>query len=317
MEPVSEKTLDIIAIGEGLVELSSNSSLIVSETFNKYYAGDTLCAAVAALRMGSTVGYITKLGNDFFGEYLLDAWQLEGLDTSQIKLANGQNGVYFIAKTVSGKNQVQFYRKKTAATQLSIDDINLSYIQSAKMVYATGFVQSLSLSCKEVVQQVFEFARQNGILVAYDPNFSPKIWSEEEALEAFESVAQNVDIVFLNTDCDAQALFGTQSVDEIIKRLSDMAIGTIVVKEYKKGIHIVQNGDRQFLPYMACEIVDSTGCDSAFNGAFLHSLIEGSSPMVSAKFANTLSMLQIQKVGAIKSIPNAQSVKNLFREIYG
>ena len=93
METAKEKTLDIIAIGEGLVELSSNSSLIVSETFNKFYAGDTLCSAVSALRMGSSVGYITKLGNDFFGEYLLDAWQLEGLDTSQIRLTNGQNGV--------------------------------------------------------------------------------------------------------------------------------------------------------------------------------------------------------------------------------
>lgn len=317
METVEEKSLDIIAIGEGLVELSSNSSLIVSETFNKFYAGDTLCAAVAALRMGSSVGYITKLGNDFFGEYLLDAWQLEGLDTSQIKLANGQNGVYFIAKTVNGKNQVQYYRKKTAATQLSIDDINFSYIRNAKMVYATGFVQSLSLCCREVVQKVFEFASQNGILVAYDPNFSDKVWSEEEALEAFENVAQNIDIIFIRDDSDAEALFGTRSIDEIIKRLSDMAIRTIVVKEYKKGIHVVHNGDRQFLPYITREIIDATGCDSAFNGAFLNSLLEGSSPMISAKFANALSMLQIQKVGAIKSIPNLQSVKNLFREIYG
>ena len=312
-----EKTLDIIAIGEGLVELSSNSSLIVSETFNKFYAGDTLCAAVAALRMGSDVGYITKLGNDYFGEYLLDAWQLEGLDTSQIKLANGQNGVYFIAKTVNGDNQVQYYRKKTAATQLSIDDINFSYIDGAKMVYATGFVQSLSLCCNEVIQKIFEYARQNGILVAYDPNFSAKVWSKEEALEAFESVAQYTDIVFLRDDSDAEALFGTRSVDEIIKRISDMAISTIVVKEYKKGVHIVHNGDRQFLPYIEREIVDATGCDAAFNGAFLHSLLQGSSPMISAKFANTLSMLQIQKMGAIKSIPNAASVKNLFREIYG
>ncbi len=311
------ENLDIITIGEGLVELSSNTSLIISETFNKYYAGDTLCTAVSALRMGSSVGYITKLGNDYFGEYLLDAWQLEGLDTSQIKLANGQNGVYFIAKNTDGENQVQYYRKKTAATQLNIDDISFPYIKRAKMVYATGFVQSLSLCCREVVQEVFEFAKENDIMVAYDPNFSSKVWSEEEALEAFEEIAQNIDIIFLRTDSDARALFGTQSVNEIIKRLSDMAIPTIVVKEYKKGVHVAQNGDVQFLPYTGREIVDATGCDAAFNGAFLHSVLEGSSPLISAKFANALSMLQIQKMGAIKSIPNAQSVKNLFREIYG
>lgn len=311
-----EKTLDIITIGEGLVELSSNSSLMISETFSKFYGGDTLSSAVAALRMGSSVGYITKVGNDCFGEYLLDAWQLEGLDTSQIKLAQGQNGIYFIAKA-SGKNEIQYYRKKTAATLLEIDDIDFSYIEKSKMVYATGFVQSLSLCCEEVVQNIFEYAKQNEIVVAYDPNFSSNVWSEDEAKEAFEKVAQNIDIIFLKTESDTQALFQSTSVDEIIKKTSDLAIPTIVLKEYKKGIHIVHNGDRHFIPYIERDIVDATGCDAAFNGAFLHMTLEGSSPLICAKFANALSMLQIQKVGAIKSIPNRASVNNLFKELYG
>lgn len=313
---MAEKTVDIIAIGEGLVELSSNASLRISETFSKYYGGDTLCTAVSALRMGANVGYITKVGSDYFGEYLLDAWQLEGLDTSQIKLANGQNGVYFIART-SGKNQIQYYRRKTAATLLNIEDINFPYIQRAKMVYATGLVQSLSLSCEEVVHDVFEYAKQNEILVAYDPNFSPDVWSEDEAREAFENVAENIDIIFLKTECDAQALFSTTSIDEIIKKLLDLAISTIVIKEHKKGIHVVSDCERLFVPYIEHEIIDSTGCDAAFNGAFLHTILEGSSPLIAAKYANALAMLQIQKVGAIKSIPSKASVNNLFREIYG
>lgn len=313
---MEKKPIDIITIGEGLIELSTNASLMASETFSKYYGGDTLCSAVTALRMGSSVSYITKVGNDCFGEYLLDAWQLEGLDTSQIKLANGQNGVYFIS--AKDKDRIQYYRKKTAATQLSIDDIDFNYIDKAKMIYATGFVQSLSLGCDEVIHNIFEYSKRNEIINAYDPNFSPEIWSEIEAKEAFERICEFVDIIFLNTSCDAQALFSTSSVDEIIRKLSDIAIKTIVIRENQVGTHVVHNGDRHFVPCAKKrEVIDATGYDAAFNGAFLHSLLEGSSPLIAAKFANAVTMLQIQKVGAIKSIPNRASVNNLFKEIYG
>ena len=53
--------LDIITIGESLIELSSNQSLAYAQTLEKYYGGDTLCTAVAAMRLGSKAGYITRL----------------------------------------------------------------------------------------------------------------------------------------------------------------------------------------------------------------------------------------------------------------
>ena len=91
------ENLDIITVGEGLIELSSNKSLTYAQTLDKYYGGDTLCTAVAAQRLGSKVGYITRVGTDYFKEFLLDSWQLEGLDISQVKLVDGINGIYFVA----------------------------------------------------------------------------------------------------------------------------------------------------------------------------------------------------------------------------
>ena len=69
--------LDLITIGESLIELSTDSRLGDADTLNKYYGGDTLATAVAAHRMGAKVGYITKVGDDFFRDYLLESWQNE------------------------------------------------------------------------------------------------------------------------------------------------------------------------------------------------------------------------------------------------
>ena len=53
------ENFDIICIGEGLVELSAQDSLTYAQSFNKYYGGDALCAAVAASRLGSRGGFIS------------------------------------------------------------------------------------------------------------------------------------------------------------------------------------------------------------------------------------------------------------------
>lgn len=310
------ENLDIITIGEGLVELSSNTSLKFAQIFDKYYGGDSLCTAIAALRCGSSAGYITKLGNDNFCEYLLDAWDCEGLDVSQVKLSQGQNGLYFVGKK-ENKSEFVFYRRKTAAMNLCIDDINFDYIKNTKCVYATGFVQSLSLSVREVVREVFKYASENGIPVAYDPNFSSKISTIEEAKEYFDEVSKYIDIMFLNTKSDTQALFDTTSIDKVQKILADNAININIIREHKNGLHVTNTANYDFIKYKDINIVDATGWEAAFNGAFLNYFLKGYDTIKCAKYANALSILQIRNVGAIKSIPNRIETEKLYEEIYG
>ena len=73
-----EEKLDIIAIGESLVELSSEERLSNSQCLYKYYGGDTLVCAITAQRLGAKVGFITRVGNDAFRDFLMDSWQAEG-----------------------------------------------------------------------------------------------------------------------------------------------------------------------------------------------------------------------------------------------
>lgn len=310
------ENLDIVTIGEGLIELSSNTSLKFAQIFDKYYGGDSLGTAIAALRTGSSAGYITKLATDSFCEYLLDAWRSEGLDTSQIHLTQGQNGVYFVGRK-ENRSEFVFYRRKTAAMSLCIDDINFDYIKNTKCVYATGFVQSLSLCVREVVREIFKFAKENDIPVAYDPNFSPKVSTAAEAKEFFDEVSPYVDVIFLNTKSDSDALFETQSIDKILKTLADKAISVCIIREHKKGLHVLNGGSYNFLEYKMTQIADSTGWEAAFNGAFLSYYLKGYDTIKCAQLANALSILQIKDVGAIKSIPNRIETEKLFNEIYG
>ena len=212
-----DEKLDIVAIGESVIELSSSESLHHAKCLDKYYAGDVLTSAIAASRMGSKVGYITRVGDDYFKNYLLDSWNNEGLDITQVKLVEEDNGLCLIARPTDGNKEFSYYRKKTAATKLSIEDISVDYIKSSKILYSSGMTQSLSLSAKEAVKKAYEIARENGVTTAYDPNFTKRFMTVEAAKENFDEVIQNVDILFLNSNNDAKNLLEIDSYENIIK----------------------------------------------------------------------------------------------------
>ncbi len=305
--------LDIVTIGESLIELSSDKSLEYAETLNKYYGGDTLCSAIAALRLGSKVGYITRVGNDHFKEYLLESWQVEGLDISQVKLVDGSNGIYFIATPQDSPKEYAFYRKKSAAQRLSTDDINPEYIKTASIVYSTGVTQALSLSAKEAVKKAFTTAKENNLITAYDPNYDHRLWDIEEAKEALDDVVDYLDILFLNLKYDSEKVYEVDSPEKIIKYFWDKGVGTIVVKSINnKGYYVGFGGDIVFVEFCCSEVVDSTGSGDAFNGAFMHGISSGMSAAEAARLGSIVAGLQCGGLGAIKSIPEKEQVYSIF-----
>lgn len=308
--------LDIITLGEGLIELSSDVSLSRAESLDKYYGGDTLAAAIAARRLGSKVGYITRVGCDYFKEFLMDSWQAEGLDISQIKLTEDFNGLYLLARPNDGTKEFSYYRKRTAASKLSIEDISENYIESAKIFYTSGIAQTLSLSSREAVKKAYEIAKAKGLTTAYDPNFSPLLSTAEEAKETFDDVINNIDILFLSDRNDIAQLFDIDSAEKVIKYFWDMGINTVVVKSSdKRGYYTGYAGDIVFNEFLYSKIVDTTCAGDAFNGGFLHAISSGYSPFEASKLASVVSGLQSQKIGAIKSIPTKEEVYSEYEKL--
>ena len=308
--------LDLITIGESLIEFSSEQSLTFADCLQKYYGGDTICSAITALRLGAKVGYITKVGLDPFKDYLLDCWQNEGLDISQVKLVKGYNGIYFIARPVDSEKEFSHYRKKTAATYISTDDIDEEYIKSGKIFYATGLTQSLSLNAKEAVCKAYKIAHENNSICAYDPNYSESVWSAADAKEAFEEICEYTDIIFLNQIRDSKKIFELESPEKIIKYFWDLGIQTVLLRSARdNGCYTGAEGNIIFSEFKNHEIVDATSSGDAFNGAFLYAISQGMSPFESTRMALATASLQAMGVGAIKSIPAKDAVLNKLKEM--
>ena len=310
-----EEKLDIITIGESLIELSTDKSLTTATSLDKYYGGDTLTTAIAALRLGSKVGFISRVGMDCFRDYLLESWQDEGLDISHVKPVQGVNGLYMIALGQDFcEKQSTLYRKKTAATNLSIEDISTEYIQNSSVLYSTGITQSLSISAREAVKEAFKIAKENNVITAYDPNYKSQIWSEDEAKEAFEEISEYIDVLFLNVRYDSKIVIDTASIDQTMKYLWDLGISTVIIKSTEeKTYYVGNNGKIETVKFIDGEVMDDTGAGDAFNGGVLHGLANGMSAYKAATLGSIVAGLQIRGIGAIKSTPYKDDVYSIFK----
>lgn len=309
------KKFDLITIGESLIELSTNQKFEDTECLSKYYGGDTLVVAVAARRLGSSVGFISCVGDDAFKNFLLKSWENEGINTDFVKVVNAQNGLYMVSRSSIQDKEFTYYRKKIAPAQLSAEDINSEYLCRAKIIYSSGITQSLSYHAREAVKKAFETAKQNGILTAYDPNYSSLISSPEDAKEFFEEISPLTDILLMSSKYDTKNIFDIDSLENIMKKLNDIGIQTIVIKSSNdKGYFVNNNGKTSFVKFYTENIIDTTSSGDAFNGAFLHAIANGYSAYEAVKIASIDAGLQAQGIGAIKSTPYAQEVYDIYKK---
>ena len=304
-----EQKIDIAVIGECLIELSANGSLADTSTLNKYFGGDTVTTAVAIARLGGDVTYLTKVGNDGFSEFILSSLQKENIDTSLIKTNDEQNGMYIVSHTLENK-EVLYYKRKTAATKLSIEDFSEENIKRLKMIYSTGVVQSLSASSRELIRESFKIAKEHDVLTAYDPNYTSCFMNSADTKELFEELIDFTDIIFLSLKNDAVRLYEVESVDKIMNYMWDRGVKIVVIKSHiDNGYYTGYNGDISFTEfYNTQKAIDTTASGDVFNGGFLYAFINGYSPADAAKFASVVSGLQTQNYGAIQAIPYKETV---------
>jgi len=304
-----EQKIDIAIIGECLIELSANGTLADTATLNKYFGGDTVTTAVAIARLGGNVTYLTQVGNDGFSEFILSALQKENIDTSLIKTNEEQNGMYVVSHTMDQK-EVLYYKRKTAATKLSVEDITEDTIKKLKMVYSTGVVQSLSASSRELIRETFRIARENDVITAYDPNYTSCFMNSFDTKEYFEEIIGMSDVIFSSLKNDSLRLYDMDSAEKIINYYWDRGVKIAVVKSHvDNGYYTGYRGNIDFTEfYNTQKAIDTTASGDVFNGGFLYAITNGYTPSDASKFAAVVSGLQTQNYGAIQAIPYRDAV---------
>jgi 2-dehydro-3-deoxygluconokinase len=300
---------DLICLGEPMVEFNQQPE---GALYKAGFGGDTSNTAIAAARQGAKAGYITVLGQDSFGDLLMDLWRREEVDASEVKRhPNAPTGIYFVTHGASG-HQFHYYRAGSAASRMTPADLPLDYLDGAKVLHVSAISQAISESACETVIAAMDAARKAGLEVCFDTNLRLKLWSLDRARDAIEGAIRRADILRPALD-DARTLTGIDDADAIVDHFLKLGPKLVVMTMGREGVILATKEARHRLMPHRVDAVDATGAGDTFNGSFLARLIAGDTPLDAARYANAAAALSTTGYGAVAPIPGPAEVYKFLR----
>lgn len=298
--------LDVVTFGESMVLFTpqKEGQLKNAHLFEKSFGGAESNVAIGLARLGAKVGWFSRLGQDPFGEMLIKEIRGEGVDTSRVTFDEKHvTGIMFKEITGVGNPNVYYYRKHSAASQLSPYDVDEEYIRGAKVLHLTGITPVLSETSLQAVYKAIKCAKHHGVKICFDPNLRLKLCSLQKSREVLLNIASMSDYFLPGID-ELHLLFDTKELQTITSKIRQLNIPVTIIKLGENGCMIIDsNMERKISGFTVTNVVDTVGAGDGFCAGFLYSILNGSSVEEAATFANAVGAHVVQFKGDIEGLP--------------
>ena len=321
---------DVICMGELLVEhvsTASNVSLAHSPGFIKAPGGAPANVAVALQRLGLQAGFVGKVGNDPFGEYLRESLADTGVDTAFLFVdKEARTTAVYVAVWDDGRKDLCFYRNPGADMMLKAEEINDHIFDGARCFHfgSITFIDEPSASAQRKALQI---ARDKGLMISYDPNYRPTLWPDRKTAEkVIQESFQYCHLAKISEE-EWQVATGFEDFEAGIQAVMAKGVELLVISRGKNGA-IATNGDYVIeMPGLEVDVVETTGAGDGFLGAIITELLParektGSLATIkedqvrsAVKMANAVGALTCKKPGAIPALPTRAETDEFVRKL--
>lgn len=305
--------IKVLTSGEpmGLFIAQEEDLLENVRNFTSSVAGAEFNVSIALKRLGFDVGYLTKLGNDPIGKRIIKVMNDNGIDTSMTTLTDAYNtGMMLKSKTSQGDPDIYYYRKNSAASHISIEDVRKINWADWDALHTTGILPATSQSAYEAVSYLMKSARDNGIPVFFDPNLRPQLWeSQEKMVEGINNLASLADYV-LPGENEGKILCGTKETKAIADFYLAMGAKVVIVKVGADGAWgFTKYESIHVYSYEHGPIVDTVGAGDGFASGFLSATLEGLSLGEALKRGNAIGTIQIMNPSDNEGLPTRDELE--------
>jgi len=196
-----------------------------------------------------------------------------------------------------------YYRRGSAGSRVSPDDLDSHYLRSARFLHLTGITPALSESCKDTVFAAAEIGRDAGVTVVLDPNYRSKLWGPDEARAVLLDLARRCDVLLPGLE-EAQLLTGESKPEVAARQLLNLGARMVVVKVGAGGAVAVTPEQVVHAPAAKLErIVDPVGAGDAFAAGFLAASLRGFPVADALALANRCGAVAMTIYGDTESLP--------------
>jgi len=309
---------EIILIGEPMAMFVADyvGKLEDVEKYTRSLAGAEVNVCIGLKRLGYDVSYVTKLGVDPFGKYIKNFLDKEKINTSFITFDSKFPTAFQIkSKTEVGDPEVVYYRKGTAASHISKEDVEKIDLSEVKLVHVTGIPPALSESCREATYEVIKKGKEKDIYITFDPNLRPALWpSKEEMIKVINDIASKCDMVLPGV-AEGLILTGSEDPNEIADFYLKLGVKTVIVKVGSKGAFVKTKDEAFTVPGFKVEkVVDTVGAGDGFAVGIISGLLEKLSLKDAIVRGNAIGSLQVMVPGDNEGLPSREKLHEYLKE---
>lgn len=312
--------VDVMLIGEPMVVFYANEygSLAEVSQFTKGLAGAEVNVGIGLSRLGHSISYVTKLSKDEMGKYIFDYLKNEHFELTHIQLdASLPVGIMYKNKVKIGDPEILYYRKGSAASTISVSDVEEIDFKQLKLLHLTGIPVALSQSLRETVFYLINKARENKCVITFDPNLRPSLWESEEIMIQTINEIAGLSDVFLPGLSEAQLLTGLTDIDEISDFYLTQGVDHIVLKQGPEGAYVKgkNHNGTTIKGFEVTDIVDTVGAGDGFAVGIIDGLLRGLTMEEACENANAIGAIQIQNASDNEALPRLEELET-FKEKY-
>jgi len=273
---------------------------LIGTGFDTTPGGKGANQAVAAARLGHPMSMLGAVGEDVFGNSLLENLRSTGVQTESVARVSGPSGVAQIQVADNGQNSIIVVPGANAKVDPASIDRHQALIRSAGMVLCQLEIPM------DTIRHTLELCALAQVPVMLDPApaapLPDAIWSRVAWLTPNETEA-------------ALYIGDNLKVEDAAQRLLARGLKGVVLKRGSEGAYIAtMDGLAEWIPAFPVEAIDTVGAGDCFNGAFAVALVEGRDPIAAARFASAAAAISVTRRGAQASMPTRTEVNQFLAE---
>lgn len=308
--------MKIVLMGEpmGLFMANETGALSEVDSFSVSIAGAEYNVAVGLARLGHTPAYCTRLGFDPLGERILRGMRQNHIATDLVmQTETAVTGFMMKSSTDQGDPDIAYYRKGSAASQITTHDIDALDLYGCERLHVTGIFPAVSASALAATKRLISRAKALELPVSFDPNLRPQLWeSEKKMVATLNSLAEGVETVLPGLG-EGEILTGRNTPEGVAEFYHDLGVKNVVVKLGKEGAYFSEKGGQSgFSPaFPVRKKVDTVGAGDGFAAGVISALAEGETLQEATFRGNVIGAVQITHRSDNEGLPTREELSKI------
>ena len=254
---------------------------------------------------------MTKLGKDPLGQRITHVLNENKIGNEFVAWSDTKKTGFMLKGRVSqGDPDIFYFRAGSAASTLSVEDVEKIRFDEYSHIHLTGILPALSESTRAAVNLMFDKARQAGLLITFNPNLRPQLWpSQDVMIQSINDMASKADIVLPGT-AEGKILMGSDDPKKINAFYRNLGAKAVITKVGSQGAYVTTATEEYLVPgFKVDKVVDTVGAGDGFAAGVITALMEGLPLKEAVRRGNAIGAIQVTSRGDNEGLPYPDQLK--------